>query len=57
LGKSKRPQGCSDQSRQATYFSSGIGEYQSGNESAMGKVEDSEEINHSSMKHMVWKKE
>src|SRR5437667_3735136 len=31
LGKSKRPQGCPDQSRQATYFGSGISEYQSGN--------------------------
>jgi len=57
LGKSKGPQGCSDQSRQATYFSSGIGEYQSGNESAMGKVEESEEINHSCMKHTLSRKE
>ena len=31
LGKNKGPQGCPDQSRQATYFSSGISEYQSGN--------------------------
>src|SRR5205823_5358680 len=45
LGKSKRPQGCPNQNRQATYFSSGISEYQSGNEGTMGKVEDSEEIN------------
>src|SRR5207245_7976324 len=31
LGKNKGPQGCPDQVRQATYFSSGISEYQSGN--------------------------
>ena len=46
LGKNKGPQGCPDQSRQATYISSGISEYQSGNQGTMGKVEGSQEINH-----------
>src|SRR5207245_4816509 len=42
LGKNKGPQGCPDQSRQATYFSSGISEYQSGNYGTMGEVEGSQ---------------
>src|SRR5437762_1617443 len=44
MGKSKRSEGCPNQSAQASHLGSRSSKYQSGNQSAMGKVEGIEEI-------------